>query len=968
MTRPGDAARFDLLVLTATDRRQAGIQRRFVSTMIEDSILPVDRLVVVPDPGGRRVGSGGATLEALHAAASTFSASAGSGGLESLFEGRRVAIVHSGGESRRLPAFAAIGKVLMPIGIDGRGGGPRTMLETILDMLVDRPGPEEGQLVVTTGDAFTSLEGVDLTGPGLRGVVQSASVDRGARHGVYVAARDGRVTDMLQKPTPAEAAEAGAVRRGGRLLVDTGILSFDPRATALWLRAAGVDRGSDGLRVGRGLLSAVRSGESGALELYHELLKAIPREVDASTFHRAAGGRPGSPRRRLLSGWRRRVRGMDFRVEIDRSPPFRHPGTTSEYLDLVSRPRVPVVFGADSAIEGAGRTVVESSGVRNHRLGLGGRNLVAGLPGFRGEDIELDRGECLFMIPVRDDLDRPRWLAIAHRESDDFKTPFVDGGTFAGRAFEAVLGSRTLREAKLWRAGSAAGTVRHALRTLHASNPGESDSRWSLADGLARLDVDRLLERRRQGDASHLERHAVETLRRIEDLPAASVASRLDRRAAGRVAAALTDAAGRESDHLQAARFHAAAARLAGHAGDRAAMGEMRAALARVGEAVAGPIERASDTRPAIVLPDQAVWCAAPVRIDLAGGWSDTPPMCVDFGGTVVNAAVLLHGKQPLQAVAKRLDEPRIVVHSVDLGESRTFTRTSELQAPADPSDWTTLPRVALQLAGVVPRRRGADLKRRLERLGGGLVLTLYSAVPKGSGLGTSSILGATVLACLDRIFEDRIDPDVLIERTSALEQCMTTRGGWQDQVGGVRGGIKIARTDPGLVQRPRIEALVPPAGFIDAIRERTVLLYSGEKRLARDILEKVVGRHLARDPEALRIVRRLKDGAEAMADAVRTGDQDAFAERLSEYWALKQSFDPSASNARLEALVAPHRRDLAAWELPGAGGGGFVMMLARDPAAADRIRRRIERRPPNALARPFPLEIDPDGLRVTVL
>ena len=213
---------------------------------------------------------------------------------------------------------------------------------------------------------------------------------------------------------------------------------------------------------------------------------------------------------------------------------------------------------------------------------------------------------------------------------------------------------------------------------------------------------------------------------------------------------------------------------------------------------MAGPVAVADDTRAACVLPDQAVWCASPVRIDLAGGCSDTPPVCVDLGGAVVNAAVLLHGKQPLQAVAKLLDEPKIVVHSVDLGASRTFTRAEDLLAPADPSDWTTLPRMALQLAGVTPKDPATPLATRLESLGGGLVLTLYSAVPKGSGLGTSSILGATVLACLDRLFEDRLDRDAVVERTSVLEQLMTTRGGWQDQVGGVFGGIKIARTTPG--------------------------------------------------------------------------------------------------------------------------------------------------------------------------
>ncbi len=968
MSRTGDPDRFDLLVLTATDRRQARIYRRVVSTMIDDGLLPVDRLLVVPDPSGRRVGSGGATLEALHAAAKIVSRDTLPGTMESVFVGRRIIVIHSGGESRRLPAFAAIGKVLMPVGIDGRGGAPRTMLEAIVDSILTRPGPSSGQLVVTTGDAFTALEGVDLSSGGLTGVAQVASIVRGGRHGVYVADARRRVLDMLQKPTESEAMESGAIREDRTLLVDTGILSFDPGAGARWLAACGVERRGVEIRTRAGLLTAMRSGVSGPLELYHEILKAIPRTVNASAFNRVVGGTAGSPRRHLLSEWRKGVRGMSFGVEVDRSPPFSHPGTTSEYLDLVSESRSPVVMGASSAVGGPGGTVIEGSRVEEIAVRLGGRNLLVGLPLIRGGRIELGRGECLFAIPVRDDRNRPRWLSIAHHESDDFKTPFTKGGTFGGRVLSDVPDATTLREARFWRVGTPANTVRHALDALRARSPRETTGRWSLAMGLARLDVDRLLEHRLDRDAAHLELHAVSAFGGGREVCAASAAARLKPKSAGRVAERLAAAAEAEILPLPAARLFAASSRMAERAGDAGAPEQMRRALVRVGDAVAEPISRASGERPSIVLPDQAVWCAAPVRIDLAGGWSDTPPMCVERGGSVVNAAILLHGRQPLQAVVKRLDEPRIVIQSVDLGKSRTFTRSSELLAASDPADWTTLPRVALQLTGVAPMDPATSLRRRLERLGGGLVLTLHSAVPKGSGLGTSSILGATVLACLERIFSAETDRAELIERTSALEQDMTTRGGWQDQVGGIHGGIKISRTDPGLVQRPRIEMLEPPPGFLDSIRSRTVLLYSGEKRLARDILEKVVGRHLARDPEAVRIVDRLKVGAEAMAASIRSGDHETFAERLGQYWALKRAFDPAASNQRIEELVAPHRRDLAAWELPGAGGGGFVLMLARDEAAAGRICRRIERRPPNPLSRPFPLDIDPQGLRVTVL
>jgi fucokinase len=982
--------RFDLLVLTASDARQAGIYERTVGRLVRQGSIAARDLLVVPDPGGRRVGSGGATLEAAIRAAewlvATRPGDATRGGdLESLFAGRRVLVVHSGGESRRLPAFAAVGKVLMPLDAHGSRGGPRTMLEAIVESIAATPCDQAGQFAIATGDALVDLDGVDFAGPGVVGVAQLDSLERGSRHGVFVADPDGGVRDMLQKPTADEARAAGAICRGRRLLVDTGVLSLDPAGIARWLAAAGVQRRGVRLTVAAdGLLAGVRSGETGPVELYHEVLKAIPTDVPAADFNRVVGGPASGPRRQRLGRWRRGVRGMPFSVRIARGKPFLHPGTTREYLDIVARPAAPVVLGSTTrttAIVGTGSTVggvvVESSMLDGLNPTLRGRNLVVGVPGLAEIDLDLQPGECVFMLPIRDRADRAAWFAVAHHEHDDFKTTVAAGGTLGAGPIEShpvaswiaagFEGQATsLRELPLWSAGRPTDALRHALAVLRGTAR-TGRGRWSLAEALDRVDVDRLLAHRDAGEREHVEQHAAAAVAKDRDLPIEAIAATLPPDVAARVA----DAVAAFAPSLETgdrARLLAAASRLDRRSGRDDGLPRMREALAMVGEQVAGPVAVADDTRAACVLPDQAVWCASPVRIDLAGGWSDTPPVCVDLGGAVVNAAVLLHGKQPLQAVAKLLDEPKIVVHSVDLGASRTFTRTEDLLAPADPSDWTTLPRMALRLAGVTPKDPATPLATRLESLGGGLVLTLYSAVPKGSGLGTSSILGATVLACLDRLFADRQDRDAVVERTSVLEQLMTTRGGWQDQVGGVFGGIKIARTTPGPSQRPRVEAIHPPPGFIEELQSRSVLLFSGEKRLARDILEKVVGRYLAREPEAVGIVHALKDGAEAMVDAIRTADFDAFAARLAEYWTLKRSFDPAATNARIDAIADTHRRDLAAWELPGAGGGGFLMLLARDASAAARIRQRVDRTPPNPLARRFPLEIDPDGLRVTVL
>ncbi|GFT34587.1 l-fucose kinase, partial [Nephila pilipes] len=69
-------------------------------------------------------------------------------------------------------------------------------------------------------------------------------------------------------------------------------------------------------------------------------------------------------------------------------------------------------------------------------------------------------------------------------------------------------------------------------------------------------------------------------------------------------------------------------------------------------------------------LPDIGVYITAecPARIDLQGGWSDTPPICYELGGSVVNIAVLVDGKKPIGARACRTKEPFLTL-KIGLGE-----------------------------------------------------------------------------------------------------------------------------------------------------------------------------------------------------------------------------------------------------------------------------------------------------------
>ena len=68
----------------------------------------------------------------------------------------------------------------------------------------------------------------------------------------------------------------------------------------------------------------------------------------------------------------------------------------------------------------------------------------------------------------------------------------------------------------------------------------------------------------------------------------------------------------------------------------------------------------------------------------------------------------------------------------------------------------------------------------------------------------------------------------------------MSTGGGWQDQVGGVTLGMKYITSMPGIAQQLKISHVEIPEETKRELDERFVLIYTGQRRLARNLLRDV--------------------------------------------------------------------------------------------------------------------------------
>ena len=366
------------------------------------------------------------------------------------------------------------------------------------------------------------------------------------------------------------------------------------------------------------------------------------------------------------------------------------------------------------------------------------------------------------------------------------------------------------------------------------------------------------------------------------------------------------------------------------------------------------------------VADDQIVWGRSPVRIDIAGGWTDTPPYCLMEGGNVINFAIELNGQPPLQAYVKPSKEPRIVLRSIDLGAVEVVETTEQLTDFMHVGSPFSIPKAALVLAGFGASGKSGSLRAQLEAFGAGIELTLLSAIPAGSGLGTSSILASTVLGALNDFCGLGWDKNEIGRRTLMLEQMLTTGGGWQDQFGGVLGGVKLLQTGRGFDQSPQVRWLPNDLWTQPEYRACHLLYYTGITRTAKSILAEIVRRMFLNHHEELNMLREMKVHTMEMYEAIQRNDFQQMGLLVRKTWQQNQALDSGTNPSEVAALTSLIDDLCLGYKLPGAGGGGYLYMIAKDPEAAARIKQILGENRQNKNARFVEMSLSTTGLQIS--
>ena len=864
------------------------------------------------DPEGHRIGSGGGTAWLLMQAWKSES----SASFDEWLASEKRVLLHAGGQSRRLPSYAPSGKILTPIPVFRWERGQR-LSQDLLSLqlpLYERlmaQAPDglntmvvSGDVLITAGQSLPPVPQADVV---VYGLWLDASVAK--NHGVFVSDRRTPqvLKQMLQKPSVEVLQE---LQKQHYYLTDIGVWILSDRAVRLLMKRCHADAP---------VLKSYDLYSEFGLTLGTDPLVDDPelRSLSVAIVPLTGGAfyHFGTSREMISSTMKLQNVVSDQRLIIhnDRKP---HPSI------FVQNAVMEIPFCADNS-----NIWIENSYIAKG-WALTTDNIVTGVPRNNWQ-LTLEPGQCLDIVPIGDD----RYAVRLYHIDDRFDGSEQQRQQFPVLSYDEI---GPCLQAKL----SSSTTTINPQQFMSAE---EISSEANLA---------RLFEQRKAF--------------RCQVWPALarnwqhSVFYQLDLDDAAREFKendiTMPELLGEEAPlmtRIHDAMFH----------GDR----ELAFGLLREGmtsQVLAHPqMPRLS------VSSDQIVWGRSPVRIDIAGGWTDTPPYCLLEGGNVVNLAIEMNGQPPLQVYVKPSKDYHIVLRSIDLGASEVVETYEELQQYNKVGSPFSIPKAALALAGFAPAfsaERFSSLRSQLEAFGCGIELTLLSAVPAGSGLGTSSILAATVLGAISDFCALSWDKNEIGRRTLILEQLLTTGGGWQDQFGGVLGGVKLLQTQSGFIQDPLVRWLPTDVFMSPEYRPCHLLYYTGITRTAKQILAEIVRRMFLNNRDELMLLRQMKEHAMRMYEALQRQDFEQMGRLVRLTWQQNQLLDVGTNPEAVQRLTALIDDLCLGYKLPGAGGGGFLYMVAKDQEAAARIKKILMDNRLNKNARFVDMSLSNTGLQIS--
>lgn len=979
---------WDYVILTASNDEQAGIYEEQIKYRLDSGSLPKRTIYkVLPDPDGKRVGSGGATFNVLAWLSEQTDKSE-----KNIFKDKRILVIHSGGDSKRIPQYSVCGKLFSPVPRELPNGNPSTLFDEFMistSMIAGRI--QEGMLVMS-GDVlllFNALQ-IDSQFHGAAAISMKEHISIGKDHGVFLNDGNDMVKCFLHKQTEKRLEDMGAVNEHGNVDLDTGAVLIDSDMLISLFSLISTGGTVDSAKMDKFVNDKAR------VSFYGDFLYPLASDATLESYLMET---PEGEFCKELEECRQEIWKVlkEYSLKLLCLSPaeFIHFGTTGELLNLVTESvedykfldwkrdvctNYEIVDKSDIAINnslvdddvklGSG-CYIENSIIHSGCV-IGSNSIISNIDLYNGSSMEFVDYACdrriisdVVMHGVK--LADQRLVVRIYGINDNPKLK-GDKAEIFGTSINDICSKYSISKSDIWKdidndyfwfadlfpvALDMSDAVDMALLVYRIFTKSASSAdvelwkkaeRYSLYSSFNKADGSAILPwQEKIRNRILVEKFMMSVNGGAEVNEAFKVfANGINEKQYKMLLKRASDSG--FADRLRI--YYALANGIDKKCGSYVSLSSEQLfdkCFGTISDTIYGYVEqKVAKINPGRIAKDE-VDVKLPVRVNWGGGWTDTPPYCLENGGVVLNAAIKLKGELPIRVSLKKLDRYEVELESQDIGVHSVFKDISVLQDCHNPYDQFALHKAALISCGIIPLETDRTLEDILKELGGGIYLsTQVVGIPKGSGLGTSSILAG---ACVKGIFEflgRNIDDSDLYDIVLCMEQIMSTGGGWQDQVGGLTKGIKFITTKPGIQQKINVEQVRISKENLLEMQERFALIYTGQRRLARNLLRDVVGSYIGGRKASVNALEEMSRVAALMRFELEYGTIDRFAKLLDEHWKLSVQLDAGSTNTCIEQIFISCEDLIDGRFISGAGGGGFLQVILKKGISKQMLHERL--------------------------
>jgi D-glycero-alpha-D-manno-heptose-7-phosphate kinase len=209
--------------------------------------------------------------------------------------------------------------------------------------------------------------------------------------------------------------------------------------------------------------------------------------------------------------------------------------------------------------------------------------------------------------------------------------------------------------------------------------------------------------------------------------------------------------------------------------------------------------------------------------------------------------------------------------------------------------------------------------------------ITTLADIPSGTGLGSSGSFTTALIRALYAHRKKHILSADLAETACRIEiDRLRQPVGKQDQYIAAYGGLTaFTFHKSGAVTS---EPLKIPIETVFNLEDSLLLFFTGFSRSAGEILKDQDEKSRVNDSGMLENLHFTKDLGYRSRDALERGDLEQFGKLMDEHWRRKKNRSSGMSNTRIDDWYdLAMNNGAVGGKLVGAGGGGFLMFLARD-------------------------------------